>query len=1292
MTTMNNLPPESSTELDKTELDRTVSVMSKTETALSQIQRFLAGGGEMGARMRSIDWSKTSLGSVENWSQSLLSAVSICLGSAFPIGIYWGAELELLYNDAWSPILGTKHPWALGQPAQVVWPEIWDAIEPLFHKVKQTGEGVWQKDQLLLMNRHGYTEECYFNFTFSPIQGETGVEGIFNAVVETTYQVISERRTRVLRQLAERTSGAKSAEEVFKLAAETISSAAQDIPFALLYLLDSDGKKAHLVDSVGIEAGLPVSPVVILLEETNNEIWSLSKVAQSGKVAEVSQLTAHFSTLPSGVWGEPSDTALVLPIAGVGQERPYGLLVAGVSPRRKLDTEYRNFFELFANQIATVLGNARAYEQERQRAEALAELDRAKTTFFSNVSHEFRTPLTLMLGPIEDLLNETNGVTAPYQSEQLKTLHRNSLRLLKLVNSLLDFSRIEAGRVQAIYQPTNLATYTADLASTFRSTIEKAGMQLTVDCPPLAEPVYVDRDMWEKIVLNLLSNAFKYTLAGEITLKLQSGKDMVELSVQDTGTGIPDNEIVHIFERFHRVQGSQGRTYEGTGIGLSLVQELVKLHSGSIRVESVVGVGSIFRVTIPLGTKHLPKERISDKPIISSTALGANSYVEEALRWLPGHAEMSEIIQDVPADYLGAIMAEKPLAPGPGKPKAKIVLADDNADMREYVSKLLATRYEVMAVANGRLALNLVLKEPPDLVLTDVMMPELDGFGLLKELRANPLTNTIPILMLSARAGEEARIEGMEAGVDDYLVKPFSARELLARVSANLEMARIRREAHEEIRQAQQHLASVINNSPIIFWSVDKQGIYTLSEGKGLEVLGVKPGELVGKSHYEIYKDLPELVEPVDRALKGETLTNILEFQGLYYETTYSPLRDEKGAISGIVAVSTDITAQVLARQKTEESEERFRTLADNISQLVWMTDENGWIYWYNQRWYDYTGTSLEEMAGWGWQKVHHPDHVKRVVDKISQHFQTGEDWEDTFPLRGKDGAYRWFLSRAIPIRDENGAVLRWFGTNTDITERLELEQRRDEFIGIASHELKTPVTSLKAYGQVLQTMFKRQGDLKAVEQLGKMDVQINKLTGLITDLLDITKLQGGKLQFKAEDFDFNDLVTEIVEELQHTTERHTLLKEFGPTKIVYGDRDRIGQVVTNLLSNAIKYSSQADKILVQTTTDNRQMTLSVQDFGIGIAPDKQAHIFERFYRVTGENQETFPGLGLGLYISSEIISRQNGRIWVESTVGKGSTFSFSLPVQNVNPLQPANNSTDTVENVNHAKTNNGSR
>ena len=318
-----------------------------------------------------------------------------------------------------------------------------------------------------------------------------------------------------------------------------------------------------------------------------------------------------------------------------------------VSPRKALNDSYRIFFELVARQIATSLADARSHDEERKRAEALAEIDRAKTLFFSNVSHEFRTPLTLMLGPLEDTLASRDGLTAE-QRKRLEVAHRNSLRLLKLVNTLLDFSRLEAGRIQASYEPTDLANLTAELASVFRSAIERAGLRFIIDCVDLEEPVYVDREMWEKIIFNLLSNAFKFTFQGEIEVSLRKVNGSVELSVRDTGSGIPPQFMPYLFERFYRVKGAHGRTVEGTGIGLALVQELAKLHTGTVRVESQVDRGSTFIVTIPLGTAHLPADRINAARGFASTGLGAEAYVQEALRWLPGAENVADDVQIAP--------------------------------------------------------------------------------------------------------------------------------------------------------------------------------------------------------------------------------------------------------------------------------------------------------------------------------------------------------------------------------------------------------------------------------------------------------------------------------------------------------------------------------------------------------------------------------------------------------------------------------------------------------------------
>jgi signal transduction histidine kinase len=362
-------------------------------------------------------------------------------------------------------------------------------------------------------------------------------------------------------------------------------------------------------------------------------------VCETAAAEPVTDLPARFGDLPGGPWPESSQAALVLPIAAPGQNRPAGFFVAGLSPRRVVDADYRSFFDLIAGHISTALANARANEEEKKRAEVLAELDRAKTAFFSNVSHEFRTPLTLILGPVEDALVDAKKGR---QRERLELIHRNTLRLQKLVNTLLDFSRIESGRAQATFAPTDLAELTRELASVFRSAVEKAGMRLIVSCAPLGEPVYVDRDMYEKIVLNLLSNAFKFTLEGEIEVRLREGEpgalapgaSTVELSVRDTGTGIAPEQLPHIFERFHRVEGTRARTHEGTGIGLALVQELAKLLGGIVTVQSTVGQGSTFTLTLPKGKAHLPAERIKSAPKLSSTALAGGHYLEEALRWL----------------------------------------------------------------------------------------------------------------------------------------------------------------------------------------------------------------------------------------------------------------------------------------------------------------------------------------------------------------------------------------------------------------------------------------------------------------------------------------------------------------------------------------------------------------------------------------------------------------------------------------------------------------------------------
>ena len=604
------------------------------DTASVNVEKLFAGGGELGALMRAKDWSQTPLGPVESWPQNLRTCVRIVLTSRQPMFVWWGDELINLYNDAYRSIVGGKHPTALGQPARIVWHEIWDEIGPRAATAMHTNEGTYDESLLLIMERYGYQEETYYTFSYSPVPNDQGGNGgIICANTDDTQRIINERQMLLLRDLAARTADARTWREVCSLSSLSLASNPQDLCFALIYIADAEKESVLLAGCSGVEAGSEAAPVTASLD--GSFPWPFGSTLRSHEIHVVRDLDQRLAPIPASTWNTRVHSVALVPIAPSGPNGRAGALVVGLNPFRQLDDSYRGFLKLVAGQISAAIANASAYEEERRRAEALAELDRAKTAFFSNVSHEFRTPLTLMLGPLEDMLVSSGAANLPLrQLKEIEVVHRNGLRLLKLVNALLDFSRIEAGRISAHYEPVELCGFVREIASTFRSAIERAGLRYTVSCKPLAEPVYVDREMWEKIILNLLSNAFKFTLRGEIEVSLDSNHGFAELTVRDTGLGIPSAELPRIFERFHRVEGTHGRTHEGTGIGLALVDELVRLHGGSVQVESEFGRGAKFTVRVPHGAAHLPAEKLV-APAPKATTPEASPYVQEALRWLP---------------------------------------------------------------------------------------------------------------------------------------------------------------------------------------------------------------------------------------------------------------------------------------------------------------------------------------------------------------------------------------------------------------------------------------------------------------------------------------------------------------------------------------------------------------------------------------------------------------------------------------------------------------------------------
>src|SRR5258706_2910165 len=869
---------------------------------------WLTGGGEMGALIRARDWSRMPLGPLEGWQQSLRTAVGMLVASRAQIILFWGPDFIVLYNDAYRPVFGGKHPDALGLPGREAWSEIWEhQLGPLLEGVVRTGDAYWATDLLFAIQRHGYLEETYFDISYDPVRDESGkVAGVYCIVTETTGRVTGARRLRTLSGMGRISLNARTLAGTLEKAADVLGEDPEDIAFTLLYEWDARAATAKLRATAGIDPRHPALTAA----------WPLVPTLPSeGVVLDAS--TLRLPALPGGRWPEPSMRVAIVPIATPSQP-PDAFLVAGTSPRHAIDPPYRDFLRLAAAGIASALASAKALVAERERVEALAELDRVKTAFFSNVSHGFRTPLTLLLGPLQEEI--AGDELTKGSRERLQVAQRNGVRLLKLVNSLLDFSRIEAGRMRARYESTDIALFTSELSSNFSSACVKAGLDLRVDCEPLGAPAFAARDSPATTGLNLISNAFKFTFDGGIHVTLHEREGRAVLSVRDTGVGIAAAEIPRLFERFHRIEGARARTHEGSGIGLAIVQELVRMHGGEIRAESRPGEGSLFEASIPLGSAHLPPGQVVTA---SGHAPGSHApmFVQEALEWLRAPRKSAGPEAD---------------SVSPGVKRERILVADDNADMREYMEHLLGGSWEVLAVADGEHALHALYTERFGLLFTAVMMPRMDGFQLLKVVRSDETLRDMPVIMISARAGEEARTEGPEAGADDYLVKPFSARELVAQVRAQLTTARARKASarKREVLLAGERSARLDaerqwEDLGQLFEQVPNPMLILRGTEHVIELVNPAACKVWGRAHEDVihrplFEALPEARGQGFEALLDGVMQTGKSYRGrrqrarfdhdaagpetrAYFDFVYSPLRGKSGHVEGVAVVALEV-------------------------------------------------------------------------------------------------------------------------------------------------------------------------------------------------------------------------------------------------------------------------------------------------------------------------------------------------------------------------------------------------
>ena len=1116
---------------------------------------FLSGDAEINALIRSCDWSITPLGPIAFWPQSLRTTISLCLASNFPINIIWGSSHTQIYNGGFRAICSDKHPAALGMDFPECWTSAWPIIGPPFERALK-GDVSFLENQRMFVFRNGFLEETFFTFSFSPIRDESGgIGGIFAPVTETTATMIGERRTRVIRDLTASLGYASSTAEVFKTTVTTLSGFDLDLPFVLLYALDGKSHAYHLSSATGVAPGSAISPV--LLHPDGSTIWPMARLLDhTTLLTEVDGVQAQIGSTPCGPYEEAPNLAFCLAVRQPGIDTPVALLMLGASARLPMNDVYSGLYDLIAAAFNAALTRVTAAEKERNRLDALAALDRAKTDFFTNVSHEFRTPMTLMLGPLEEAL-ATEGLPAALQ-ERLQIANRNALRMLKLVDSLLDFSRIQAGRNDASFMATDLSALTLELASNFQSACMQAGLGFTVACSPLRESVHVDRTMWEKIVLNLLSNAFKFTLQGGIEVFLREQGDGVELEIGDTGIGIPAVDLPHVFTRFYRGEGQRGRSMEGTGIGLSLVQELVHLHGGMISVNSTPGQGSLFKVTVPFGTSHLPDEQLHARPTpLVHSARGAG-YAEEATQWISGDAGSA---------------GQSQVAALPGAPdRPRIILADDNADMRAYIQRILEEGgYHVEAVSNGAVALSAVKNGPlPDLILSDVMMPEIDGFSLLQTLRSETSTEALVVILLSARAGEEARLEGLAAGADDYLVKPFSARELRARVDGAIALARQRR------------------------MSVARE----------------------------------------------QTLLTAIDAER--------------------------------SRAALQKSQAHFALLFEQTAAGIAEADINGFFVRANGRFCQIVGRTLDEVIGTHHSALVHPEDWLENLRLFTGTVNAGMPFEVENRYLRPDGTAVWVSKTVNPIHDFSGkAVISTMAVVLDITQRKQAQEelsavsrRKDEFLAMLAHELRNPLAPISAAAELIGMGPFNEARLKKVSAV--ITRQVRHMTGLVDDLLDVSRVDRGLVTINKSTHDLKNIVSNALEQVQPLMQArgHQLLVNFAPEpQQVYADEKRLVQILTNLLNNSAKFTPSGGQIELSTEVHQDCVVLSVRDNGIGIAPGLQTRVFDLFSQAEQTSDRSHGGLGLGLALVKSLVGLHDGKVSCASEgLGMGSVFTVTLP------------------------------
>ncbi|KAK0235753.1 hypothetical protein EDD85DRAFT_837950 [Armillaria nabsnona] len=1219
---------------------------------------------EVGRLVLDYDWASTPLGPMHVWPQSLKSVVSIMLSNPSQSCVFWGPDRILLYNEAWARGSASKHPHLLGKPGRLAFSEIWDTFSKHCDAVDQ-GQTVSRTDDLLFFDSiparelvhgsalpdHNFIPnviETYYTWSYIPVEIENGtVGGIVNNCMETTGKVLSERHMKTVRALAERCAPARTSYHVWESVLDVLEGNAVDFPYVLCYTgqtTSTDGAQSSLgvdthseqtnndflrtpntthlklVGSIGIEPGHPIaSPQQVELSSGTSEQghWPFAE-ACAGLESLRAQNPCPQLFEPRG-WKDPTGDAILVPLC-TSYDSPVGLMIFGLNTRRPYDDDYSGFHHTIVRNLSAALSATQSFEQEVQRADELRALDRAKTTFFQNVSHELRTPLTLIRGPCDDALKADHGSLDSVNKTRFKLIYRASGRLLRLVNSLMLFSSAEARRLQACFCPVRLGPATADMASLFRSSIEKAGIDYNVTCGDSADEriAYIDLGMWEKIVFNLLSNAVKYTKSGHIGLDLAYTSSEVILSVHDTGCGIPEDQLDKILLRFHRVEASDGRSIEGTGIGLALTNELVKMHQGTIHVRSTMGRGSVFTVRIPLGCGHLQEKDI-DHDFDSSSGLsvpGIGSYaagiVEEAAGWLGEDSDTSSQLSHASSTEL--IMTPQ---------RFTVLLAEDNTDARSYIKSILLNAVQVVVdVSDGQAALDYIhTRGPPDLIVTDVMMPRMTGTELLQKLADDPDPNVqaIPAIVLSARLGSEDRPDNIFRGSVDFLLKPFSSSELLNRVRTRLHTLKQRHELEKQVRErtfelklTQQRYQRMSELSPVAIFETDDvdHGLITYANERFFTLTALP--RILPLAFKSI---IDRLTPEIQKAATSASLdAPIITGEPVQFDAVFA---NGKNAFVEVIALSDGRLLGTL----TDQTEQR-RKAAEQLSEERAKADLAVHQRRLQEAFIDIVSHELRNPLS---AIVQSAELLSGSVERLQEIIDT------LHAMNSNHDAEKLFEESSVELKDANHAV--------------------SSVVLCARHQ-----TIIAA-------------DILAVSRLDSNLLSVNPITFHLLEELQAT-LDMYSVQAAAQSIDFRLAISSDIEKetcviADPTRFCQILVNLISNSCRILESWDGERSVNLYVAISPKRPFGTAKSPAMEHDATCVYLYCKLSDSGPGIPLDDQARLFTRFNDVhTGDGVRrsgSIGGTGLGLYLCKKLAELQGGQIRHSSAPGEGAAFHFFI-------------------------------